>query len=179
MTAHPLGAWGVQYDAVHSSPAADIAGTGTRRLTMGFSGPGRQYAFGSLRATPDGKYALMPGWWVDGLRQDILMVKIPPFRNIDSAVRNNFVPVTVQVGAFAGAVRAAIDFGYGEYGNPSDFFCTPRAEACSAMSNGINAANPFVYASEGNGGASCRAGCTLTIPALPASCSITGFATPT
>jgi hypothetical protein len=168
MTAHPLGAWGVQFDVVHSSPAADAAGRGTRRLTMGLSGPGRQYAYGSFRPLPDGKWALMSGWWLDGLRQDVLLVKLPPFRNFDSAVRNNFVPVALKIGAFAGAARAAIDFGYGEYGNPSDFYCTPRAESCSALGSTVSANVPFVYASEGAGGVSCRSGCTITIPALPA-----------
>src|ERR1019366_2876760 len=168
MTAHPLGSWGLQFDVAHSGPAADAAATGTRRLTMGLSGPGRQYAYGTIRSLPDGKWALMSGWWLDGYRQDVILVKLPPFRNVDSAKRNNFVPVTVQVGAFAGAVRTAVDFGYGEYGSPSNFYCTPRAEACSALGSTINIATPFVYASEGAGGASCRTGCTITIPALPA-----------
>jgi hypothetical protein len=110
----------------------------------------------------------MSGWWLDGYRQDVLLVKLPPFNSIDTATRNAFVPVTVQVGAFAGAARAAVDFGYGEYGNASSFYCTPRAEACSALGATINANVPFVYASEGAGGASCRAGCTITVPALPA-----------
>jgi hypothetical protein len=168
MTAHPLGAWGLQFDVSHSSPAADAIGAATRRLTMGFSGPGRQYAYGSIRSLPDGKWALMSGWWLDGYRQDVLLVKLPPFRISDGVMRNNFTPVTLKIGAFAGAQRAAVDFGYGEYGNPSDFYCTPRAESCSALNPSINTAAPFLYASEGVGGASCRAGCTITVPALPA-----------
>ena len=87
---------------------------------------------------------------------------------VDTATRNTFVPVTVKIGAFAGAVRAAVDFGYGEYGNPSSFYCTPRAEACTALGATINIAAPFVYAGEGAGGVSCRTGCTITIPALAA-----------
>jgi hypothetical protein len=160
MTAHPLGAWAIQFDATRH----DATGAGIRRLTMGFMGPGRQYAYGNLRATPDGKWALMSGWWIDGVREDALLVKLPSFRETDSANRSDFAPVTVIVGSQVGATQAVVDFGYAEYG----FRCTARAEPCSAIGSTVDAQNPFMFASELTGGAPCSIGCTIQIPALPA-----------
>jgi hypothetical protein len=164
MSNHPWGGWAIQLDTTKQ----DMVGDGVRRLTMGLTGPGRQYAYGNLRSLPDGKWALMSGWWIDGVRQDVLLVKLPPFRETDSGNRSDFVGVKVPIGPSAGASQAIVDFGYAEYGAPSSFQCTPRAERCSSVSATMNAANPFLFASEVTQGATCATGCTIQIPALPA-----------
>jgi hypothetical protein len=165
MTEHPLGAWAVQFDSSKQDPT----GSSIRRLTMGLSGPGRQYAYGNLRALPDGKWALMSGWWVDGVRQDILLVKLPSYTENDATYRQDFTPVTVKVGALDGATQAAVDFGYAEYGRPSQFFCTGRADRCTAVNPTLDltSANPYLFASEMVQGAPCTSGCNIQIPALP------------
>ena len=164
MSSHPWAGWAIQLDTTK----LDTTGMGVRRLTMGLTGPGRQYAYGNLRALPDGKWALMSGWWIEGTRQDILLVKIPSFSRTDSANRSDFVPVTVPVGASPGAMGAIVDFGYAEYGDPSNFYCTPRSERCSAASGTLDATNPFLFDTEVTQGAACTAGCTIRVPALPA-----------
>jgi hypothetical protein len=165
MTEHPLGAWAVQFDGSKQDPS----GSTIRRLTMGFSGPGRQYAYGNLRALPDGKWALMSGWWVGGVRQDVLVVKLPAYTQSDGAYRQDFTPVKVDIGALSGATQAAVDFGYAEYGQPSQFFCTGRADRCTAVNSTLDltSANPYLFVSEATQGAACASGCTIQIPALP------------
>jgi hypothetical protein len=61
-----------------------------------------------------------------------------------------------------------VDFGYGEYGTPTQFFCTPRAEACHTVTPAIDSTNPFFYDSEAVQGAACDKGCVLRIPAIAA-----------
>jgi len=176
MTPHPLGAWAVQVD----TSELDLVGTSYRRLTMGFMGPGRQYAYGNLRALPDGKWALMSGWWIDGLRHDVLLVKLPELHGntpptmqagrrragVSRVARNELVDVDVRVSPVPGAVQAVVDFGYEENGPPAAFLCTPRAERCHTVSSATNAANPFVYTHELSTGAACDSGCTLRIAAI-------------
>jgi hypothetical protein len=163
MSSHPWGGWATQFDTTKQ----DVTASGIRRLTMGLTGPGRQYAYGNLRALPDGKWALMSGWWLDGVRLDVLLVKLPAFQEADSANRNDFAAVTVPIGALTGATQAVVDFGYAEYGEPSNFYCTPRAERCVAVSGTIDANNPYLFASEMTQGMPCASGCTIRVPALP------------
>jgi hypothetical protein len=164
MSSHPWGGWAIQVD----TSKQDMKAAGVRRLTMGLMGPGRQYAYGNLRSLPNGKWAMMSGWWLEGLRTDILLIKLPPFPEGDSTNRSDFVPVKVAIGAAPGAARAVVDFGYAEFAAPSSFQCTPRAEGCSAASATINRANPFLFASELTQGLACANGCTIQVPALPA-----------
>jgi hypothetical protein len=183
MTSHSLGAWAVQFDTTQT----DTVGGTYRHLTMGFMGPGRQYSYGNLRALPDGKWAMMSGWWIDGVRQDVLLVKLPPYHatsanasglrsprqaalttNPNRIARTDFVPVEVRVDAVPNAKQAIVDFGYGENGSPASFFCTARAESCHTVSASIDPAQPFLYSSEVTQGAPCDSGCTFDIPALAA-----------
>jgi hypothetical protein len=174
MTAHPLGAWAIQVDTTQP----DLAGASLRRLTMGFMGPGRQYAFGNLRALPDGTWALMSGWWIDGLRQDALLVKIPALHSSSNTtprrratprvVRDNFVPIDVQIAPRVGAEQAIVDFGYEEYGPEDGFYCTARSEQCHAVSATTDAQTPFLYTSEVTRGSACKSACTIRIQALAA-----------
>jgi hypothetical protein len=111
----------------------------------------------------------MSGWWVDGVRQDILLVKLPPYIQSDGVARQDFTPVKVDVGALKGATQAAVDFGYAEYGDPSLFLCTGRAEKCTAVNATLDptSSSPYLFASEVTTGAACTSGCTIQVPALP------------
>jgi hypothetical protein len=86
-------AWGIQND-LSRQPVDDNY---WRKLTMGLSGPGRQYQFGNLIPTPDGSWAFTQGYWLDGGRNEILALKLPPFPNYDSVNRADYVPVPVAI----------------------------------------------------------------------------------
>jgi hypothetical protein len=62
---------------------------------------------------------------------------------------------------------ARIRFGYAENGgNPAAFYCTARQEDCSTTTN-ASASSPFAFESESPVWASCSAGCSVVVPALP------------
>jgi hypothetical protein len=160
-TASPVGAWAVQWDVSRS----DDRGAGMRRISMGFSGPGRQYTFANARATPDGKWALLPGYWLDGYRLDLLMAKLPPWPMRQSTDRSDFIAVTQKLPVMAGVSRVRIRYGYAENGAPADFYCTPRREACLATSS---SSEPFAWEAEAPAeGLDCASGCQIRLRALP------------
>jgi hypothetical protein len=156
--ASPSQAWGVQVDASRK-PVDDNT---WRKITMGFSGPGRQYQFGNMIPAPDGKWAFTQGYWLDGARNEILAMKLPPFPSYDTINRADYVPVPVEISGEQGT-SARIRFGYAENGSPSSFFCTSRQEACVTD---ISVA-PFAFAqSDALTPASCASGCTVNIPGI-------------
>jgi hypothetical protein len=116
------------------------------------------------KALPGGEWALYLARWVDDQYSGYYAVKVPPFPNVDSAIRNTFSPVTVQVNSVPpGTDNVVAEFGYG-----TNYYCTSRSEVCVATGTGpVNETTPFAWASESYSGLPCAAGCTLTIPALP------------
>ena len=89
MTANSVGASALQWDVSQDDPS----GINFRRLTMGLSGPGRQYTFTNAHSSPDGTWAMLPGSWLDGYRSDILLAKLPPWPTGDSFDRSSFITV--------------------------------------------------------------------------------------
>jgi hypothetical protein len=156
-TASPVGAWAVQWDV----SKADETGRFFRRLTMGLSGPGRQYTFANAKATPDGKWAFIPGYWLEGYRMDVLAAKLPPWPGTDTVARNTFINVDRTLNQVPDAPKARVRFGYAENGAPEEFFCSTRREACVA------AGSPYSFLSEAPTGQDCSAGCSVSIPAIP------------
>ena len=157
-TASPIGAWLVQWDMSNS----DTAGANFRRLTMGFSGPGRQYAYANGRPTPDGKWVFLNGYWLDGYHSELLAAKLPPWPATGPDQGADFVWLNVNRGqGRADAPLLRVKFGYAENGDPADFYCTPRQEAC------YTGGSPFHFASEVVSDVDCSAGCTAKIPAIP------------
>jgi hypothetical protein len=150
-------AWGVQQDISRNDPA----GTNWRKLTMGFSGPGRQFQFGSFIPDPTGTWAFMQGYWLDGVRNDLLIAKLPPWPNpLDVTTnRSTFVTQTVSLGSSANQ-EARVRFGYAENGPPASFFCTARQEACST------GGTPYSFESENPQWQTCSGGCSISIPAI-------------
>ncbi len=146
----------------------DPNGTNWRRITMGFAGYGRQFQFASFIPEPTGTWGYMQGFWLDGVRNDLFMAKLPPWPNPQQPTFNgtNFIKQAVQIGASQNLTNARIRFGYTENGSASDFFCTARQEAC-VTSAAPTAASPYWFASENAGWQPCTAGCTISVPAIP------------
>jgi hypothetical protein len=171
-TPYVYGGWAVQYQYTQDDPN----GQHFRRLTMGFTGPGRQYQLTSTHVTPDGRWAFLAPGWVDGARATPLLVKLPPPPVDDQIDRSTFIRYTVTVppttlrrralspGSTTSAT-ARVRFGYAENGPVSSFFCTSRQEACLTD----QAVAPFAYEqSDTLTSVPCGAtGCTLTVPVLP------------
>ncbi len=117
---------------------------------------GAAYSYSHLRALPNGKCMLgtayqMGGWW-----SGTVQVCPGPFIN-DSQNRTEFVGVKVS-GVFASGV---VQFGY-----DSNFYCTPRAEACRVAASTINQTTPFYFQTE-SGITPVTGQATVEIPALP------------
>ncbi len=134
-----------------------------RHLTAGFQSYGATMTYANGKALPDGSHILLNGDYINGVRSDLLLAKVPPKPSEDSTNRTTFVALERQVNsAPAGTSTAAIEFGY-----DPEFRCTSRSEACVATEPALNEAAPFWYASEQYAGAACANGCRITIPAVP------------
>jgi hypothetical protein len=164
----PGAGWAVQ---VRNVPI-DTVNQGVRRLSLGWVPPLSHYEFSSWISTPDAKWGLFAG---NPIQQRPLKgvytgshwfaMKLPPSPAPDATLRSSFVPLRVVLTGVSGdMVRVA--FGYAENGNPANFYCTSRAEACYASSS-ATAVNPFLFASEAPSYTSCSNGCEVTLPAIP------------
>jgi hypothetical protein len=156
-TPPPSAAWTVQGDISRSDPN----GVNWRRITMGFSGPGRQFEFGTFIPDPTGTWGFVQGYWLDGARNDLLIAKLPPWPGLgDTAERGNFVAAAITVPADAARPKARIHFGYAENGPADKFYCTGRREACSS------GGTPFAFEGERPKWESCAKGCTIEVPTV-------------
>ncbi|WP_180539624.1 hypothetical protein, partial [Nevskia soli] len=62
-----------------------------------------------------------------------------------------------------------VQFGYAEWGAPSSYYCTSRAEACAVALEKINETTPFYFATtEGTQlrGVPCTRACSISIPGI-------------
>jgi hypothetical protein len=125
-----------------SSP--DPSGAAQRALSSLLMGPEQQYVYSSTLASPDGSSILFSGFMEGGYHTALMMAQIPPMPK-DSVAGSTYVPVKVS-GQSGGAVY--VEFGYEEYGAPTDFHCTPRQEACRAAAPLVNESTPFWFSSE-------------------------------
>ena len=156
----PHGAWIIQMDVSQPDPLFRRY----RRLTMGFTGPLRQYQFQSADVTPDGKWAFLAPGWLDGYRPDMLLLKIPPMPAADDIDRRDYIRIRETLAANPLAPQARIRFGYAENGPVSSFFCTSRQESCVTDTQ----MTPFAYAqTDALHPTSCAGGCNIDIPAIP------------
>jgi hypothetical protein len=96
-----------------------------------------------------------------------VLIKVPRLAGYDSVNRASFVPVDVSLGSVPdGTNNVIVEFGYGEHGAPTNFYCATRRETCIAVGATINEATPFYFASETFSGATCSSSCTVAIPAV-------------
>ena len=160
-TPYNFSAWAVQFQVTQN----DLNGTRYRQLTMGLTGPGRQYQFTTFHVSPDGHWGFLAPGWVDGVRNEPMLVKIPPAPVDDGIDRTTFLSKRVDIAADGVSTRARVRFGYAENGPVTSFFCTSRQEACLTDTS----VTPFAYEqSDPLNSAPCgSSGCTIFVPQLP------------
>ena len=167
----PGGGWAAQ---VRNVPV-DTQNLGFRRLTLGWTLPLSHYDFSNWISTPDAKWGLFAGNPIQqhpvkngpGAYQGThwFAMKLPPSPAPDTTRRANPVSMRIALNGVSGDM-VRIAFGYAENGNPANFYCTSRAEACYTSAS-ATAVNPFVFASETQFYTSCTGRCEVAIPAIP------------
>ena len=157
-----------QYD--FSAPTHDGYGRFRRTLTTGFQPYRRFLGWWNARYTSSADNQLVTVGWGGNDVQDYLafLGTIPPVGKQDSVARNTFVPTYVKLTppAGLGANNAVVEFGYAENGSAGNFYCTSRQETCVAVSDTVNEANPFYWATESFSGTPCAGGCTIAVPGI-------------
>lgn len=138
----------------------DPQGIYQRKITMAFSGPGRQFEFGTFIPDPTGAWGFVQGFWLDGVRNDILMAKLPPWPGPAATPHTGFATQTIPVPANSSQPSVRVRFGYAEDGPAASLFCTPRQESCVA------GGSPYSFASENPAWQSCSGGCNISVPAI-------------
>jgi len=145
--------------------ANDPLGLQLRVISNSLSQYDQESIFWNARTLPDAS------WLFTSLAADssIKLIKVPPLPAADGVNRTTFVPVTIQVSsAPAGTDNVVAEFGYGENGAPTNFYCTARKESCIVNSSSITVSNPFFYSqTEAYSGLPCAGGCTLVLPGIP------------
>jgi hypothetical protein len=136
-----------------------------RKITGGFTPPLQHWSYSSGVPDPTGQWAFFTGYWLNGIRSEMLAAKIPPFPSTATGTTTfTQLPVTVASSTYD---QARATFGYAENGPSTNFYCTGRQEAC-VTSTSPTQANPFSYlTSDAPGWTSCAAGCTISVPAIP------------
>lgn len=126
----------------------------------------------TAKALADGSYVLFTvGDTEYSKPSQVLMAKLPPLGKQDEVDRSTFVRARIPLAApqGQGVASAAIEFGYTEQGEPSQYYCTSRRESCVAVAATVNDATPFYYAqTETYTRMPCAKSCTITLPVLPA-----------
>jgi hypothetical protein len=140
--------------------ALDEQANGQRILSSLLMGPGQQYVYSEVLPTPDGSYLLFGGYLTGGYHTGLMAAKIPSFPP-DSVRQSTYVPIYVT----GNNASSYVEFGYEEFGGRTDFYCTPRHEACRVSAGTIDESNPFSFAQEPLKQAS--GSFTIAIPAIP------------
>lgn len=150
------------------APATPSGAINSRVLIRGLSGAWRHWGeLTNARALPDGEWMVFPTTIFDDHstgENTSMLARIPPLPAPDGIDRSTFVPVAVSSPPVPGAERTVVAFGY----DPSmQFRCTQRREACVAVSAAYDRADPYKFANtDSYTGVDCRAGCTVTLPAI-------------
>lgn len=109
--------------------------------------------------TPGGEWALWPGLWLDGQRNEVMAVKIPPQPAHDTVQRYLFIRVALRLQPPSGVDNAIVEFGYN-----TKMECTSRIEACVKGNQG---GTDYDFSGVAVTGKPCSTGCTIEIPAIP------------
>jgi hypothetical protein len=139
--------------------APDELGSGQRILSSLLMGPGQQYVYSEVLPTPDASYLLFGGYLTGGYHTALMAAKIPSFPH--DSMQSIYIPVNVT----GNGVSAYVEFGYEEFGGRTDFYCTPRREACRVSAARIDESNPFSFAQEPL--KRVRGSFNIAIPAIP------------
>lgn len=144
----------------------------SRVLSMSMVGERDMFHYPSAKALPNASWALFNvGQEVVG-HMSVWSLKLPPTPAADGRDRSTFLPGTVNLTppAGMGIATAEVQFGYLETpGNPTDYYCTSRREACAAVGSSVNETTPFYYVTSETGytRAACASSCTIVVPVLP------------
>jgi hypothetical protein len=150
-------------DSPGSSSRILAAATSRLRMVSGFE---------NNRLLPDNSWLLYRQEFLNYQRQEMWMMQLQnlPYQ-VDSVNRGAFLPWPKELNPKSTGLavnNAMVEFGYAEYAQGGEYYCTTRADICQANAAAIPAGNaPFVFASESAAGMPCGAGCTITIPAIP------------
>ena len=127
-----------------------------RVLSRWFGGPGQTSNYWNVHASPDGKWAISTGLWMNGVRSDLFGLKLTPFQE-DSIARQDFTSIPIYVPGQPNT-SARIRFGY-DY----SLFCGQRNEQCSTA---VGNSDPFAWLSEPQQWISCSSDCYPVISAI-------------
>ncbi len=158
----------------------DYYGAYTRTLVTATSWLRMVSGFENNRLLPDNSWLLFRMEFPEYQSQEMWMAKVPPFPALDSLNRGTFIPLVMklnppQLSGLSAVAKATVQFGYAEYGAPTQYNCTTRHDPCvataSTVSTGTN--QPFQFLSEFSHSPaptvqSCTysAGCEIAIPAI-------------
>ena len=138
----------------------DPDGVNSRRVTAGFGRYKWINEFWNVKMLPNAKFMLVWTTFLQGQRNSLLMVKLPPFPLPDGINRGDYIPYQVKVPTpripGATVTNAVVQFGY-----DANYFCTSRRETCVQ-----GAATEFAYPSDNPAGVACTNGCTVDVPSL-------------
>ena len=148
---------------------SDTTGKYSRALTNGFVQYRRTNEYWNAPSTPDGNWGFFyelsyPEY--GNISGQGFLIKLPPWPTDDGIDRTTFIPTAINAVApmGLGVTGAKVDFGYGENGNPSNYYCTTRQEACV---KGNQSGNTYGYAADTITPVPCSTYCTVTIPTIP------------
>jgi hypothetical protein len=146
--------------------ANDPKGNLGRKLTMGLGRHLLYDTYWNARAFSDASWMLIHAIWLGGLRTEAMLAKLPPYPQPDGIDRTDFIPLQISATTrgMSGVSNAILQFGYEENGQPTDFFCTSRREACV---KGAQSGNSYGMASDPIVGVACQNGCNLSLPGIP------------
>jgi len=158
----------------YQSYPVDQTGTRQRFITRGLMLPTTQYVYQNWVTSPDGRYGFFAPNPINGTPSAgsfegiyTFAMKLSPFAPIDSVNRTGFVNIPVTTGGASGdAIEVKV--GYGENGNPANFYCVSRQETCWTSAT-ATAANPFRFDGEAAAKNSCSGSpvqCSVNIPAI-------------
>ncbi len=142
---------------------SDNEGANIRLLTSNMKLPRIGINYDNGRQTLSGKWFLQNTWHTDLTKNDIFISKIPSIV-LDNKSRFTYMKVPVSISGTANdSIR--VRFGYGEYGTPAQFFCSPRQVSCATDSTG---AKPYLWTDETQQWKACgSSNCSIDIPILP------------
>ncbi len=138
----------------------DGISTSGRFLTAHLQRYNATWTYSNAAALPDGSWALIGGSWLEGARNELLLVRLPPYPSKDAVDRGQYVPVKIVVPPVSGATHARVRFGYSENGPADRYRCTSRQEAC------VTGGEPFAWTGEPHALQTCPEGCGIAVPAL-------------
>jgi hypothetical protein len=145
----------------------DTAGASQRSLGKGLSRARETDAFWHSHALANSNWIMFKTSYAQEAGDMIFTMMLPP-ATTDSVDRTAYETLTLSTPLLAPNTSGAyVEFGYGEYGAPTNLYCTSRAEVCAA---GQPSSDPFwfdVTESSSLAPVPCSAGCQVSLPVLP------------